>query len=383
MLAVFFCGLAANAKPGKDGHKDKDPFELVGKGACRAPTASKIYGDYTCFPSYLGCNTGELVDGTPPTCPDGYLMCEEAAVSLEECEEKCLEDPACVGIEVSENSLTGNGKCELHYVDLEYASEQVCYTNDEGTFQLLGEGACRTLVPNDSGSYAGTFTVVSGGTTSLEGCQNACVDWNGNELYGQMFGIDVYKEQVEKADEVYQRFVEEAKSLDVIEWADFYPEDDVNDGLFSVLLQLVYALDASSGDVENALEYVGIEAPTHCFAVEYTLPLADEATKCELHHAELSHTDPTDCYRKVAEVCAAEGEECGGKKTKGKGSSSSDCCEEGLTCFEKSRGKSECQLECPAGWDCEKSDDKKGGKDSSSDSSSSSSEDELEAPSSE
>merc|ERR1719499_1112941 len=192
-----------------------------------------------------------------------------------------------------------------------------------------------------------------------------------------MFGIDVYKEQVEKADEVYRSFQDEGKSLDTIEWADFYPENAVDDGAFAILLQLVYALDAASGDVEAALESVGIAAPTHCFAVEYTLPLDTEATKCELHHAELSHTDPTECYRKVAEVCAAEGEECGGKKKgKGKGNSTSGC-EDGLTCFKKSRGKSECQSECPAGWDCEKT--KSGGKRGKD--SSSSEDDSLDAPS--
>jgi len=372
MLAFAFTGLLANAKRGgkRDSSSSEDPadsFELVGSGACRAPQAAKVFGDYDCYPSYIGCNTGELVPGTPPTCPDGYLMCEETEVSLEDCQERCLETPGCVGIETSTNMQTGNGKCEIHYVELEYSSGQVCYVlgDDQVSFELLGEGGCRTLEPNESGSYAGTFSVVAGGVGSLEECQDACL----NPSYGEMFGQTVYEDDLTKAGEVAVLVYEDPDvTLENIEWATFFPDvAEVDDGLFAVLLQLVYALDAAEGDGAAALASVGLVPPTPCVAVEYTLPLDTENTKCEIHHVELSYTDPTTCYRKVEEeeVCAAEGERCGGKKGRGE----TTCCDEGLTCFKKNGRKSECHTECPDGWDCEDSSD------------SLDTDDELEAPS--
>jgi len=161
-----------------------DEMVVVGYGACRAPDAYKITGEYECLGGNEGCTTGDPltqddgiivcpgVDDTLGTSDDGYLLCTETGISYANCSEACLEMDTCVGMEVTTNSNTGDGKCELHTVALEYASEQVCATYNGSGFTFLGYGACRTLEVNSAGNLYGTYNTTT--TYNETDCKDTC-----------------------------------------------------------------------------------------------------------------------------------------------------------------------------------------------------------------
>lgn len=206
-------------------------------------------------------------------------------------------------------------------------------------FRAPARGSMSHLTPTLSGSFAGTFSIVEGGVASLEACQDACLQKNTLETYGQLFGTDVYQEDLDKADEVYQLFGSGAGSgsgavgsgagsgsgsedtLGNLEWADFYPNEPVDDARFAKLLQLVFLLEGNDGEMGKALKSVGLDAP--CVAVEYTKPQADESTKCELHHVTVDYTDPTACYSKSTKKRGGHGRGRGGRGRGGR--NDSDC----------------------------------------------------------
>jgi len=164
-----------------------DKMEVVGNGACRAPDAYKVTGEYTCLGGNEGCtgsgdpltqDDGVIVcpgaDATLGTSDDGYLKCTETGIDNADCEAACLESKTCVGMEVTINAKTGDGKCELHTVAIEYASEQVCKCYNGTDFIFMGFGACRTLEVNSAGNLYGTYNTTS--TYNLTDCENACSD---------------------------------------------------------------------------------------------------------------------------------------------------------------------------------------------------------------
>merc|ERR1719166_223067 len=110
-------------------------FSSIGMGACRSSAATSEYGDYTCFGGNEGCSNGGAVncDTDPPSCTIGYLLCS-FGVDLEECEQECNDMYDCRGIETTTNSLTNEGKCELHLTTPEYAVEQETYTLSGSTW---------------------------------------------------------------------------------------------------------------------------------------------------------------------------------------------------------------------------------------------------------
>jgi len=163
-----------------------DKMEVVGNGACRAPDAYKITGEYSCLGGNEGCTAGDPltqddgiivcpgVDETLGTSDDGYLLCTETGIDDAHCEAACLESETCVGMEVTTNAKTGDGKCELHTVDIEYAVEQVCEVYDGTDFIFMGFGACRTLEVNSAGNLYGTYNTTS--TYNQTDCENTCSD---------------------------------------------------------------------------------------------------------------------------------------------------------------------------------------------------------------
>lgn len=148
-------------------------------GKCTSLTSVIIE---SCMGADNGCSDGSEKQSDGICIWPAMLECVYSdTVVVEDCIDACLDDNACLGVEVAytEGNFSDPGKCELHRsFDLQ-AEVIKCWSFDNETMEFTEVGdpdqsqACRTLSEEDDTSY-GHATSVQTTDTSLPDCESAC-----------------------------------------------------------------------------------------------------------------------------------------------------------------------------------------------------------------
>lgn len=148
-------------------------------GKCTSLTSNIVE---SCMGDNDGCsdNSQPNLDGTC-TWPAMLQCVYSDFVYVEDCIEACLNDDACLGVEVAfeEGLISWPGKCEIHR-SLDLQAEPIkCWSYDNGTdeFTMVGRAnqsqACRTWSDMDDTNY-GHATSEQLTDASLPDCEQAC-----------------------------------------------------------------------------------------------------------------------------------------------------------------------------------------------------------------